>query len=105
MAPSPPDSVTLLASLNKILPDWHVLPEPLRMLDPNESTLRVGAFGIGSSGYDPCTVGRLAQDVFALLMGVLGARLISISRSANITRKKRGDTKMMNSLVIGSRHM
>ncbi len=29
---------------------------------------------MGSSGYDPSTVGRPAQDVFALLVGKLGVR-------------------------------
>ena len=90
----PPNSVTHLASLNKILHDWHVLPKPLRMLDPDELTLRVGAFRMGTSlGYNPCTVGRPAQDIFALLVRVLGARLLSILRSANITRRKRGGRK------------
>ena len=90
----PPDYVTHLASLNKILHDWHELPKPLRMLDPDELTLRVGAFRMGTSlGYNPCTVGRPAQDIFVLLVRVLGARLLSILRSANITRRKRGGRK------------
>jgi hypothetical protein len=64
------------------------------MLDPDELTLRVGAFRMGTSlGYNPCTVGRPAQDIFALLVRVLGARLLSILRSANITRRKRGGRK------------
>jgi hypothetical protein len=37
----PSDSATLLASLNKILHDWRVTPDPLRTLDPDRSTLRV----------------------------------------------------------------
>jgi hypothetical protein len=97
----PPDSATLLASLNEILHDWRVAPEPLRTSDPDGSTLRVGAFGMGSSGYDPSTVGRPARDVFALLVGKLGARPL-ISRSANIARRKRGGAKMMSSLAIGN---
>lgn len=84
----PPNSATLLASLNKILHDWPVAPGPLRMSDPDQLTLRVGAFGMGSSGYYPSTVGRPARDVFALLVGKLGVRLL-ISRSANIVRRKR----------------
>jgi hypothetical protein len=96
----PPDSATLLSSLNEILHDWRVAPEPLRTPDPDRSTLRVGAFGMGSSGYDPSTVGRPARDVFALLVGKLGARPL-VSRSANIARRKRGGARMASSLAIG----
>ena len=59
---------------------------------------------MGSSGYDPSTVGRPARDVFALLVEKLGARPL-ISRSTNMARRKRGGTKMMSSLPIGSRHV
>jgi hypothetical protein len=59
---------------------------------------------MGISGYDPSTVGRQARDVFALLVEKLGARPL-ISRSANIARRKRGGTKMMSNLLIGSRHV
>jgi hypothetical protein len=89
----PPDSAILLSSLNEILHDWRVAPEPLRTPDPAGLTLRVGAFGMGSSGYDPSTVGRPAQDVFALLVGKLGAWPLVSRKKKNGARKSADDVR------------
>ena len=59
---------------------------------------------MGSLGYDPSTVGLPAPDIFTLLVGKLGMRLL-ILWSANIARRKRGGAKMMSSLLIESRHV
>ena len=84
----PPDSADLLPSLREILNDWRVAPEPLRTSDPINRTLRVGAFGMGSLGYDSHTMGRPAKDVYGLFVGKLGARPI-VSRISG--RRRGGD--------------
>jgi hypothetical protein len=84
----PPDSSDLLPTLREILNDWRVPSEPLRTSDPTNRTLRVGAFGMGSSGYDTHTMGRPAKDVYGLFVGKLGARPI-VSRISG--RRKGGD--------------
>ncbi|KAL9184147.1 hypothetical protein ACHAXT_002233 [Thalassiosira profunda] len=92
----PPDSQTLLDSLKEISTDWRVAPEPLRSSDPARQ-LKVGAFGMGSSAYDASTVGRPAKEVFATLVGKLGARPL-VSKNAGSGGK--GGTKS-KSLMVG----
>jgi hypothetical protein len=106
----PPDSDTLLHSLQEISTDWRVAPEPLRTSDPY-CQLKVGAFGMGSSAYDASTVGKPAKDVFAILVGKLGARPLVMARnnkniiaggagaSSSFARENGG--KKSKSLMIG----
>ncbi|KAL7547900.1 hypothetical protein ACHAWF_011176 [Thalassiosira exigua] len=93
----PPNSETLLQSLEEISTDWRVAPEPLRSSDPS-TQLKVGAFGMGSSAYDAKTVGKPAKEVFATLVGKLGARPLV---SKNVGNGNRSEGKKSKSLMIG----
>lgn len=96
----PPDSDTLLQSLREISTDWRVAPEPLRTVDPH-CQLKVGAFGMGSSAYDASTVGKPAKDVFATLVGKLGARPLVIARKGSAAARDNSGGKKSKSLMIG----
>ena len=88
----PPESQVIIDSLDEILSDWRVAPEPLR----GKESVRVGAFGMGSSAYDPETVGKPAKQVFSHLVK-LGARPLVTAKSST----KTGDGKKSKSLMIG----
>ena len=97
----PPNSETLLQSLNEISTDWRVAPEPLRSSDTS-SQLKVGAFGMGSSAYDASTVGKPAKDVFSTLVGKLGARpLVSKNVGNGGSGGKKGKSLMIGDDEVG----
>ena len=93
----PPNSQHLLTSLKEISTDWRVPPTPLR--SSNISTqLKVAAFGMGSSAYDASTVGKPAKDVFALIVGKLGAKPLVGKNVGNVGGRS---GKKSKSLMIG----
>ena len=97
----PPASQTLLTSLQEISSDWRVAPEPLRSSNPS-SQLKIGAFGMGSSGYDIRTVGKPAKDVFSLLVGKLGARpLVSKNVGSGVKGGKKSKSLMIGDDEVG----
>jgi FMN phosphatase YigB (HAD superfamily) len=107
----PPDSDTLLPSLQDICSDWRIAPEPLRIADTTttgpsggrrstvNNTVRVGVFGMGSSAYDTRTMGKPAKDTFALLVSKLGARPLVSQKSLGRNATTGGGK--IKSLVIG----
>jgi len=94
----PPNSQHLLTSLKEISTDWRVPPTPLRSSNPS-TQLKVAAFGMGSSAYDASTVGKPAKDVFALIVGKLGAKPLVGKNVGNVGGSRSG--KKSKSLMIG----
>ena len=80
----PASQAALTDALRDINTDWRVAPHPLRK---SSMTLRVAAFGIGSSAYDPATYCKPASDVVELLCDTLGGRRLTTTGNG---RKKGG---------------
>ncbi|KAL7465304.1 hypothetical protein ACHAXS_005631 [Conticribra weissflogii] len=67
-------SESLLQSFDNIAGNWPVALEPLKANSNHNAQLLVEAFGMGSSVYNANTVGKPAKNIFACLVGRLGAR-------------------------------